>query len=77
MVGRIVYGVCAVALVAATAVFAQPSASTTAKSDANKQICRIVSDTGSRLGRSRKSESACLSPARLRWPPRWRYAGDG
>jgi hypothetical protein len=37
---------------------AQPSADTTAKSDANKQICRTMSDTGSRLNRSRACHTA-------------------
>ena len=58
MIGRIVYGACAVALVATTAVMAQPSADTTAKSDANKQICRMIGDTGSRLGRYRACHTA-------------------
>jgi hypothetical protein len=58
MIGRIVYGACAVAMVATTAVMAQPSASTTAGSDANKQICRVVADTGSRLGRYRACHTA-------------------
>jgi hypothetical protein len=58
MIARIVYGACAVALIAATAVMAQPSASTTAKSDANKQICRTIADTGSRLGRYRACHTA-------------------
>ena len=58
MIGRLLYGACAVALVTTTAVIAQPSSSTTEKSDANKQICRIVGDTGSRLGRSRACHTA-------------------
>jgi hypothetical protein len=58
MIGRIVYGACAVALVAGAAVMAQPSADTTAKSDANKQICRTIGDTGSRLGRYRACHTA-------------------
>jgi hypothetical protein len=58
MIGRIVYGACAVALVATTAVMAQPSADITAKSDANKQICRTIGDTGSRLGRYRACHTA-------------------
>jgi hypothetical protein len=52
------YGACAVALAAATAVMAQPSASTTAKSDANKQICRTMVEVGTRLGRARACHTA-------------------
>jgi peptide subunit release factor RF-3 len=58
MIGRILYGGFAVALVATTAVIAQPSAGDTAKSDANKQICRVIADTGSRLGRYRACHTA-------------------
>jgi hypothetical protein len=58
MIGKIVYGACAVALIAATAVMAQPSADATAKSDANKQICRTIADTGSRLARYRACHTA-------------------
>ena len=58
MIGRILYGACAAALVTTTAVIAQPSASDTAKSNPNKQICRTISDTGSRLGRYRACHTA-------------------
>jgi hypothetical protein len=58
MIGKMVHGACAVAMIAATAVIAQPSASTTARSDANKQICRTIGDTGSRLGRYRACHTA-------------------
>ena len=58
MIDRKVYGALAVALVATTAVMAQPSSSTTEKSDANKQICRVIADTGSRLGRYRACHTA-------------------
>lgn len=58
MIGRILYGGCAIALVAATALIAQPSASDTSKSDPNKQICRVIADTGSRLGRYRACHTA-------------------
>ena len=58
MIGKILYGACAVALVTTTAVIAQPSASDTAKSAPNKQICRTISDTGSRLGRYRACHTA-------------------
>ena len=56
MIGRFLYGACALALVSATAVLAQPSNST--RNDANKQICRASADTGSRLGRSRECHTA-------------------
>ena len=46
------------ALIATTAVIAQPSAGDTSKSDANKQICRVIADTGSRLGRYRACHTA-------------------
>ena len=58
MIGRTLYGACAVALVTATALIAQPSSSTTEKSDANKQICRVIADTGSRLGHYRACHTA-------------------
>jgi hypothetical protein len=51
------YGAFAVTLLATTAVVAQPSSGET-KSSANKQICRAVADTGSRLGRSRICHTA-------------------
>jgi hypothetical protein len=52
MIGKILYGACAIALVTTTAVIAQPS-ETPSKNRSNKQICRAAADTGSRLGRSR------------------------
>jgi hypothetical protein len=52
MIGRFVYGACALGLVTATAVLAEPA--TNNSNHANKQICRAVADTGSRLGRSRE-----------------------
>ncbi len=58
MIGKILYGTCALALITTTAVIAQPSASDTAKSPANKQICRTITDTGSRLGRYRACHTA-------------------
>ena len=51
MIGKLMYGVCAVTLVGATAVMAEPS--TSSSNGSNKQICRAAPDTGSRLGRSR------------------------
>ena len=56
MIGKALHLVSAVALVAATAVMAQPSA--TSKADTNKQICRSVADIGSRLNRSRACHTA-------------------
>ena len=56
MIGRVVYGACALMLVGATAVVAQPRSD--AGNDANKQICRSIADTGSRLGRSRECHTA-------------------
>ena len=55
MIGRALYGACAIVSVAATAVMAQPPATTgtATKNDANKQICRSFGDTGTRLGRYR------------------------
>jgi hypothetical protein len=60
MIGKALHGLCAVALVTATAVLAQPSAGEggASKNDANKQICRTLVDTGSRLGRSRACHTA-------------------
>ena len=52
MIGRMLYGVFAVALVSATAVVAEPS--NNSSGNANKQICHTIADTGSRLGRSRE-----------------------
>jgi hypothetical protein len=60
MSGKALHGLCAVALVTATAVMAQPSGSGggASRSDANKQICRTMADIGSRLGRSRACHTA-------------------
>jgi hypothetical protein len=59
MIGRYLYGACAIALVTATAVLAQPSGSGgDTKNNANKQICRIMGDTGSRLGHYRACHTA-------------------
>jgi hypothetical protein len=52
------YGACAIALVTTTAVMAQPSGGGDSRSDANKQICRTMADTGSRLARSRACHTA-------------------
>jgi hypothetical protein len=55
MMGRCLYGACAIFLVTATAVIAQSTSGGggSSKTDANKQICRTFSDTGTRLGRYR------------------------
>lgn len=55
MIGRALYGACAIVSVAATAVMAQPPATGvgSAKNDANKQICRTFAEIGTRLGRYR------------------------
>jgi len=60
MIGKILYGACAIGLVAATAVMAEPSNGNAAdsKSDANRQICRTTADTGTRLGRTRECHTA-------------------
>ena len=59
MIGKMFYGACAVAMVTATAVIAQPASNSGATSDdSNKQICRSVADTGSRLARSRECHTA-------------------
>jgi len=57
MIGKMVFGACAVISVTATAVLAQPAQSG-ANGDANKQICRTMVDTGSRLGRYRACHTA-------------------
>jgi len=59
MSGKALHGLCAVALVSGTAVLAQPARSGGGSaSGANKQICRTIVDTGSRLGRSRACHTA-------------------
>ena len=60
MGGRAMQLMSAVALVTATAVIAQPSGTGLggSKDQANKQICRVMLDTGSRLGRSRACHTA-------------------
>jgi hypothetical protein len=57
MIDRMFYGACAVALVTATAVMAEPSAGDP-QAGANKQICRSMADTGSRLGHTRACHTA-------------------
>ena len=60
MNGKALHGLCAALLVTATAVIAQPSGTDASgsKGNANKQICRTMADTGSRLGRYRACHTA-------------------
>ena len=62
MIGKTLQVAGAAALVVATAVIAQPPASdggaVRPSGDANKQICRVIADTGSRLGRYRACHTA-------------------
>jgi hypothetical protein len=58
MIGRMLSGACAIALVTTTAVMAQPSTGSQSKDDANKQICRTSVDIGSRLARTRACHTA-------------------
>lgn len=57
MIGKLLYGACGAALMTATALVAQPSQGGSA-AGANKQICRTIADTGSRLGRYRACHTA-------------------
>ena len=57
MIGRLLYGASAALLLTATAALAQPAASGTT-GNANKQICRSIADTGSRLGHTRACHTA-------------------
>ncbi len=57
MIARMLYGASAALLLTATVALAQPAASGS-KGDANKQICRTISDTGSRLGHTRACHTA-------------------
>ena len=58
MIGKVLYGACAIFFVATTAVMAEPSNVTEPSSDANRQICRSTAITGSRLGRNRECHTA-------------------
>jgi len=59
MIGKAIYGACAMVLVTTTALIAQPpSSGTGTQNSANKQICRTLQDTGSRLGRYRACHTA-------------------
>jgi hypothetical protein len=60
MSGKALHGLCAALLVTATAVIAQPSGTDSggSKGDPNKQICRTMADTGSRLSRYRACHTA-------------------
>ena len=57
MIGRLMFGPCAIALVSATAVLAQTSQGGTS-GDPNRLICRSMADTGSRLGHTRACHTA-------------------
>jgi len=57
MFGRMMFGASAALFLTATATLAQPAAGGST-GDANKQICRSVSDTGSRLGHTRACHTA-------------------
>ena len=57
MIGRLLYGAAAAALVTGSALLAQPAASDS-NAGADKQICRSVADTGSRLGHTRACHTA-------------------
>ena len=58
MIGRMLLGACAIALVTTAAVMAQPSTGGESKSNANKQICRTQMDIGTRLARTRSCHTA-------------------
>jgi hypothetical protein len=60
MIVRAFAALCAVALFTATAVMAQSTGGSgkAAKADANRRICRVYDDTGSRLNRYRACHTA-------------------
>lgn len=58
MIRRLLSGAGAVALVTTAAVVAQPSSAADGTSEANKQICRSLKTTGSRLSRTRSCHTA-------------------
>ena len=58
MIGKVLYGACAIAFVAATAVMAEQPATNETKDDSNRQICHTTADTGTRLGRTRECHTA-------------------
>lgn len=58
MIRKILQGASAVTLIVATTVIAQSPRIGPTQSDANKQVCRSLPDTGSRLGRSRACHTA-------------------
>jgi hypothetical protein len=60
MIAKTLQCLSAAALVVASAVIAEPSATDapSANGNANKQICRTIADTGSRLGRYRACHTA-------------------
>ena len=58
MNAKAAFGASAAALVTAAAVMAQPAARRDSAVDANRKICRAMSDVGSRLSRSRACHTA-------------------
>ncbi len=58
MNAKAAFAVSAAALVTAAAVMAQPAGSRDPAVDANRKICRGMSDVGSRLSRSRACHTA-------------------
>ena len=57
MIARLLHGASVAFLLTATAALAQPAGGGST-GDANKQICRTISDTGSRLGHTRACHTA-------------------
>ena len=56
MIGRLLYGAAAAALIMGSSLLAQATGGSSAGAD--KQICRSVADTGSRLGHTRACHTA-------------------
>ena len=57
MISKAFFGVTAIALVTATAIAQTPNGGSS-KADPDRQICRTIKDTGSRLGGSRTCHTA-------------------
>ena len=53
MIARMICGLCAVVMLAGTATASESTSKSAPKSDAEKIVCRVSNDTGSRLGRIR------------------------
>lgn len=58
MIAKVILAVSAAALCTATAVVAQAPSRSGGKADPNRQICRTLKDTGSRLGGYRACHTA-------------------